>query len=187
MYGLTIGEAAKQARVRLETLRYYEREGLVASPPRSAANYRLYPEDTVRRVQFIKRAQGLGFSLKEIKELLSLHADPTTPCADVRHRALSKINDVEEKMRTLQAMKHALTQLVEACPGQGAMSDCPILASLAIEGRLCKVMQKPYAVQTCTGGEPFEPSCQASAQHGSSRQILVLVRRALRMNQRKKP
>jgi MerR family mercuric resistance operon transcriptional regulator len=69
MNGLTIGDVAKQAKVRIETLRYYEREGLVASPPRSPSNYRLYPEDTVRRVQFIKRAQELGFSLKEIKEL----------------------------------------------------------------------------------------------------------------------
>jgi MerR family transcriptional regulator, copper efflux regulator len=116
--------------VRIETLRYYEREGLVASPPRSVSNYRLYPEETVRRVQFIKRAQELGFSLKEIKELLSLRADPTVPCADVRSRALAKINDIDQKMRTLQAMKHTLTHLVEECPGQGAITDCPILESL---------------------------------------------------------
>jgi MerR family copper efflux transcriptional regulator len=90
MKGVTIGDVAKQAKVRIETLRYYEREGLVASPPRSLSNYRLYPEDTVRRVQCMKRAQELGFSLKEIKELLSLRIEPTTSCADVRNRALEK-------------------------------------------------------------------------------------------------
>jgi MerR family mercuric resistance operon transcriptional regulator len=133
MSALTIGDVAKQAGVRTETLRYYEREGLLASPPRSVSNYRLYPQETVRRVQFIKRAQELGFSLKEVKELLSLRADPTAPCADVRSRALTKISAIDEKIRTLQAMKHALTQLVEVCPGQGATTDCPILESLAIE------------------------------------------------------
>jgi MerR family copper efflux transcriptional regulator len=130
MNGFTIGDAAKQAGVRIETLRYYEQEGLVAPPPRSASNYRQYPEDTVRRVQFIKRAQELGFSLKEIKELLSLRVEPHTSCTDVRDRALTKITDIEQKIRSLKAMKHALTQLVEACPGQGTTTDCPILASL---------------------------------------------------------
>ena len=127
---LTIGDVARQAGVRIETLRYYEREGLVASPPRSVSNYRLYPEDTVRRVQFIKRAQELGFSLKEIKELLSLRVDPTTSCADVRSRALEKITTIEEKLRALKAMKQSLMQLVEECSGQGEITDCPILASL---------------------------------------------------------
>ena len=87
MDGLTIGAVAKQANVRVETLRYYERQGLVARPPRSRSNYRLYPADTVRRVQFIKRAQSLGFSLQEITELLTLRAEPTARCADVRRLA----------------------------------------------------------------------------------------------------
>lgn len=136
MNGLTIGDVAKQAKVRIETLRYYEREGLVASPPRSQSNYRLYPEDTVRRVQFIKRAQELGFSLKEIKDLLSLRVDPATSCADVRTRALEKITTIEEKLRSLKAMRQALTQLVEECPGEGAVTDCPILESLTMEERV---------------------------------------------------
>lgn len=136
MERLTIGEVAKQARVRIETLRYYERMGLVAPPPRNGSNYRLYPEETVRRVQFIKRAQELGFSLKEIKDLLSLRVEPTTSCADVRDRALAKINTIEEKLRALKAMKHALTQLVEECPRQGAVTDCPILESLHMEERV---------------------------------------------------
>src|SRR5919197_4040274 len=126
MNGLTIGEVAKQAHVRIETLRYYERMGLVASPPRSEANYRLYPLETVRRVQFIKRAQELGFSLKEIMELLALRATPETPCADIRQRALVKITAIEEKIQTLTAMKYALVQLVAECSGQGELTDCPI-------------------------------------------------------------
>ena len=133
---LTIGEVAKQAHVRIETLRYYERRGLVAPPPRNGSNYRLYPPDTVRRVQFIKHAQELGFSLKEITELLALRATPETPCADIRARALAKIDTIEAKLRAFHAMKSALTQLVAECSGQGAVTDCPILASLDTEGNL---------------------------------------------------
>ena len=130
MQGLTIGEVAKRAAVHIETLRYYERQGLVARPPRSRSNYRLYPEETVPRIQFIKRAQQLGFSLKEIRELLALRATPQIQCADVRERALAKIREIEHKVRTLQAMHTALTRLVAACAGQGHIADCPILESL---------------------------------------------------------
>jgi MerR family transcriptional regulator, copper efflux regulator len=136
MESLTIGEVAKQAHVRIETLRYYERTGLVASPLRSESNYRLYPQETVRRVQFIKRAQELGFSLKEIMALLALRATPETPCADIRSRALDKITAIEEKIQTLNAMKHALAKLVEECSGQGEITDCPILAALDPEGNV---------------------------------------------------
>jgi MerR family transcriptional regulator, copper efflux regulator len=130
MERLTIGEVAQLAHVRIETLRYYERTGLLARPPRSASNYRLYPPETVRRVQFIKRAQELGFSLKEILELLALRATPETSCADIRTRALDKIATIDGKIRALDAMKHALAQLVAACAGQGDITECPILASL---------------------------------------------------------
>ena len=131
----TIGEVAQHAHVRIETLRYYERIGLVAPPPRNGANYRLYPQETVRRVQFIKRAQALGFSLKEIIELLALRATPETPCADVRRRAFDKITAIDEKIRMLHAMKQTLAQLVAACSGQGEFTDCPILASLDADER----------------------------------------------------
>src|SRR5438067_1978791 len=99
MERFTIGEVAQQAHVRIETLRYYERTGLVSPPPRSESNYRLYPQETVRRVRFIKRAQELGFSLKEITELLGLQATPETSCADIRTRALDKITAVDDKIR----------------------------------------------------------------------------------------
>jgi len=133
---LTIGAVATQAQVRIETLRYYERTRLVASPPRSESNYRLYPKETVRRVQFIKRAQELGFSLKEIMELLTLRATPEIPCVDIRRRALDKITIVEETIQALHSMKHALAKLVEECSGQGEITDCPILAALDTEGKV---------------------------------------------------
>ena len=133
---LTIGKVAKQANVCVETLRYYERRGLVTLPPRNGSNYRLYPQETVRRVQFIKRAQQLGFSLKEIAEILELRATPQTLCADIRTRTVAKIDTMEEKIRALQVMKRALRQLVAECPGQGETTACPILASLDAEGDL---------------------------------------------------
>ena len=132
----TIGEVAQHAHVRTETLRYYERMGLVAPPPRNGANYRLYPQETVRRIQCIQRAQALGFSLKEIIELLALRATPETPCADIRTRAFDKITAIDEKIEALNAMKYALAKLVDACSGQGEITDCPILASLDTEGNV---------------------------------------------------
>jgi MerR family transcriptional regulator, copper efflux regulator len=134
MERLTSGEVAEQAQVQVETLRYYERMGLVAHPPRSASNYRLYSQETVRRVQFIKRAQELGFSLKEIMELLALRATPETPCADIRRLALEKITTIEEKIQTLTAMKYALAKLVDECSGHGEITECPILAALDTQG-----------------------------------------------------
>ena len=84
MQALTIGEVAKAADIGVETVRFYEREGLIAEPPRRQSGYRQYPPDTIRRLRFIRRAKDLGFTLKEIGELLDLHVDPTRSCADVR-------------------------------------------------------------------------------------------------------
>jgi MerR family mercuric resistance operon transcriptional regulator len=117
----------------VETLRYYERRGLVARPLRNVANYRLYSAEIVQRVRFIKHAQALGFSLKEIKELLALRAAPRARCADVRIRAEAKINTIDAKIRALQAMRKALAKLVTECAGHGPITDCPILEALDIE------------------------------------------------------
>lgn len=135
MDGMTIGDVAKEAKVHIETLRYYERRGLLTSPPRSTSNYRLYAADTVRRVRFIKGAQELGFSLKEILELLSLRAEPNTRCEDIRERAEAKIENLEAKIRSLRAMKQALTKLVAECSGNGPITECPILESVDFEKR----------------------------------------------------
>jgi len=134
MTGLKVGEVAKQAGVNLQTIHYYERRGLLPKPPRSGSNYRAYPGDAVLRVRFIKRAQELGFTLKEIKELLSLRASPRTRCADVRNRAEAKVQDIDNKVRTLHAMRKALTKLIGECSGSGPVSQCPIMEALDSEG-----------------------------------------------------
>jgi MerR family mercuric resistance operon transcriptional regulator len=130
MTGLKVGEVAKQAGVNLQTVHYYERRGLLLRPPRTESNYRAYPVEAVLRVRFIKRAQELGFTLKEIKELLALRAAPRTRCADVRERAESKVYDIDDKIRTLQAMRKALTKLIGECSGSGPVSQCPILEAI---------------------------------------------------------
>lgn len=130
MKRLTIGQLARQANVHIETIRYYERRGLISEPPRRESGYRQYALDTVGRVQFIKRAQELGFSLKEIQELLSLHVDPGTTSADIKRRAEAKLADIDAKLRDLSRMKAALMRLTVACRGRGPTSECPILNAI---------------------------------------------------------
>lgn len=127
---MTIGRIAKLAQVGVETIRFYEREGLLKEPPRRVSGYRQYPADTVDRVRFIRRAKYLGFTLKEIKELLSLRVAPRTRCAHVRERAEAKVRDIDEKLRTLEAMRDALTKLISECSGDGPVTACPILEAL---------------------------------------------------------
>lgn len=130
MEWLTTGELANEGGVNLETIRYYERRGLLSKPPRTPTGYRTFDGEAVRRLRFIKQAQALGFSLKEIKELLALRLDPRTSCGDVRRRAEAKIADIDAKVRALRAMKRALVRLTAACAGRGPVSACPILESL---------------------------------------------------------
>ena len=136
MANLKIGELAELGQVNLQTIRYYEREGLLPKPPRLASGYRVFSSDAVRRVRFIKRAQELGFSLKEIKELLSIRFDPESDCSGVRKLARAKVVDIEQKIRTLQAMRKVLGKLATACPGRGPLSDCPILESFEPDGEI---------------------------------------------------
>ncbi len=130
MEPLSIGQVAKQAGVGIETLRFYERQGLIDSPPRKQSGYRQYPKGAVKRVVFIKRAKELGFSLKEISELLSLKVDPSTKCADVKKRAEEKISHIEDKIRTLKRMRNTLKRLSASCDVKGPASECPILEAL---------------------------------------------------------
>lgn len=130
MNGLKVGEVAKEAGVNIETLRFYERGRLLPPPPRSEGNYRLYSEDSVRRLRFIKRAKELGFTLKEIKDLLSLRAAPRSRCVSVRRQAEEKLKTIDEKIQILQGMRKALGRLIEECAGQGPATECPILGAL---------------------------------------------------------
>src|SRR5574340_1048371 len=104
---LTIGLVTRRAGVGVETVRFYERQGLIEEPPRRPSGYREYDDEVVSRLGFIRRAKELGFTLKQIKELLSLRRDPSTPAADVKRRAAAKIADIETKIRTLQRMREA--------------------------------------------------------------------------------
>jgi len=130
MNNLTMGQLAKKTKVNIETIRYYERRGLIPEPPRLESGYRQYTEDFVDRIKFIKRAQELGFSLKEILDLLSLRVDPDTTCGDVKKRAEIKLADVEDKIEALKRIKNALSKLVASCSGRGPTSECPILEFL---------------------------------------------------------
>lgn len=127
---LKIGEVAARGGVNLQTIRYYEREKLLPAPPRLPSGYRMFPEQTVQRVRFIKHAQELGFSLAEIRELMSIQIDPRKECSDVKRLAKSKIADIEEKIRRLESMKRVLSGLTKLCPGRGPSSVCPILESI---------------------------------------------------------
>lgn len=130
METLSIGQVARKARVGVETVRFYEREGLLKEPPRRASGYRQYPEQVITRLHFIKRAQQLGFSLKEISELLLLRVDAHTSCDEVKQRAEAKVAEVERKMIELQCMRQALLQVASLCTGQGPASACPMLDAL---------------------------------------------------------
>lgn len=141
MSTLTIGQVARQAGVGVETIRYYEREGLLEEPDRRESGYRQYGRGVIDRLRFIKNAQGLGFTLREIKELLHIHADEDATRAEVRRRAEEKVAAVEAKIADLQRVRAALAGLIESCDGEGPLDGCPIIAALA-SGRLASCPQR---------------------------------------------
>lgn len=130
MTGLRTGELARQAEVNIQTLRFYERLGLLPVPPRRASGYREYPPEAVELVRFIKRAQDLGFSLREVKELLDLRQVPRATCGDVVVLAGRKIEEIDAKISDLRSMRAALTKLLKNCTGTGPIAKCPIIESL---------------------------------------------------------
>jgi DNA-binding transcriptional MerR regulator len=107
---------------------------LLAEPPRLASGYRQYREEAVSRIRFIRRSKELGFSLREIQELLSLRVDRQTSSAEVKRKAEAKLVDIEQKIDDLQRMKQALAKLTACCSGEGSVGDCPILEALATPG-----------------------------------------------------
>ena len=130
---LTIGKLADSTGVTPDTLRFYEREGLMPPPPKSEGGYRLYGADAARRVLFIREAQTCGFTLAEIAELLTLRESDSACCGDVRRRALQKKLQLETKIRALKAMSNALNSLITNCAEDSTdhpIGECPILAAL---------------------------------------------------------
>jgi MerR family mercuric resistance operon transcriptional regulator len=127
---MMIGQVAKQAGVNIQTVRFYERKGLVTPAGRKASGYREYTAEAVRRIRFVKHAQEIGFSLREIEDLLSLRVDPATTCGDIRAHAEEKMTEVARKILNLQHMQRALAVLVAQCDGHGPVSECPIIEAL---------------------------------------------------------
>jgi Hg(II)-responsive transcriptional regulator len=128
---MRIGEAASRAGVNVETLRYYERRGLLREPDRQSSGYRSYGEDAVRVVRFIKRAQELGFTLTDVEGLLRL-ADGEGPesCREVRTLATAKIEDMDRRIATLKAMRASLVALVQTCNRRGSKRECPLIEAI---------------------------------------------------------
>jgi Hg(II)-responsive transcriptional regulator len=126
---MRIGEVAEQAGVNIQTLRYYERRGLLPEPQRGSSGYRAYDPDSVRLVRFIKRAQELGFTLREIEDLIELRQSPRRG-TEVRAVASAKVEDIERRIRQLKAMRKALGGLVAACDCEGGTLACPIIEAL---------------------------------------------------------
>ncbi|MFI5300660.1 MAG: MerR family DNA-binding protein [Polyangiales bacterium] len=127
MSKMTIGTVAKLAGVGVETVRFYERRGVIVQPARRGGAFREYPNDTVKRLQFVHAAQGLGFTLDEITSLLALRASPGKSCATVRDRALAKVAILDDKLRELRRMRRALVRLSQRCDGDRAIDRCGIL------------------------------------------------------------
>jgi len=132
MKPLLIGQLARLADVGVETIRFYERTGLLGSPERRRSGYRMYDQEAVARLQFIRRAKQLGFTLEEIKELLALHGDPGATRADVKAAAVAKVDDITRRIRDLERMRGALETLASRCHGdEESAATCPILEALA--------------------------------------------------------
>ncbi|MCR9145557.1 MAG: MerR family transcriptional regulator [bacterium] len=130
---LNSGKVASLAGVNKQTLRYYERIGLIDPAPRDDSGYRKYPAETVDRIRFIQRAKDLGFQLAEISELLKLRIDRRTNCDRVRSRAAAKRGEVQRKLRDLRRLDRALAGLIDACDQRVTTDACPILAALESE------------------------------------------------------
>ena len=129
----TISKAAEEAGVGVETIRFYERKGLIDQPLRpKGGGYRVYSKEAIERIRFIRQAQELGFTLKEIEELHDLRSSTDATCEDVRLKAQRKVDEIDQKIRTLQALKKALTPLLTECMGsrEQGPDECPILEAI---------------------------------------------------------
>lgn len=179
--GMTISRAAEQAGVGVETIRFYERRGLVEQPARPrSGGYRFYDDEVVERIRFIRQAQELGFSLREIEELLSLRADPGADCGDVRTQAVSKREEVDRKIAQLQHIRSALDALIASCPGGGALRACTIIDAMAGR-RATKALRPPGKTvrqnRTTKGRDVKTATLKIDGMHcdGCARTIEALV------------
>ena len=133
---MRVGELSRHAGVNVETVRFYERKGLLPAPQRQPSGYRVYDDTGLKRLRFIKRAQELGFTLREIHELLELRVQQGSTCGDIKARASRHLRDVEEKLRSLREVRKALQQLIDLCDGDRLVGDCPIVIAAALSSKL---------------------------------------------------
>lgn len=131
---LTTGQVAEESGVKKDTVLYYEREGLIAEPPRLENGYRQFPNDVVRTIRFIQEAQSLGFTLNEIRSLLSIREGETQDCDNVQKLARDKQASIQNKIEQLKRMERTLDELIEQCEQNGTYDYCPIIESLQPEG-----------------------------------------------------
>ena len=127
---MTIGQVAKSAGVGVETIRFYEREGLLNKPKRRQSGYRVFTPEAVSRIRFIKKAKQLGFSLREIRDLLYLRVDSGATAADLKKQVDAKIGQIDDRLQDLKRMRGALIKVSKACTGKGPIGDCPLLDAL---------------------------------------------------------
>ncbi|MGE3507003.1 MAG: MerR family DNA-binding protein [Alphaproteobacteria bacterium] len=179
--GMTISRAAERADVGVETIRFYERRGLIEQPARPrSGGYRCYDGDTVERIRFIRQAQHLGFSLREIAELFVLRADPAADCGDVRTQATSKREEVDRKIAQLRHIRAALDDLIASCPGGGALCACTIMDALA-QPRATEALRPPgktdHRNRTTKGRNVKTTTLKIDGMHcdGCARTIEALV------------
>jgi Hg(II)-responsive transcriptional regulator len=145
MEALTIGKVARKAGVNVETIRFYERQGIIRQPPKpNGTGVRIYADEAVARIRFVREAQQLGFTLREIGELLALRANPATDCSKVRGKAAAKLHDVQQKIERLRQIGAALETLIVACPARGSLRACSIID--ALELRSAAQQPRPIAV-----------------------------------------
>lgn len=130
---LSIGQVAKATGVSVETIRFYEKRGLVSAPARTAAGYRQYPPETVKRIGFIQHAKDAGFTLSEVGELLTLRQAESDTCSQVKRRAQLKLLDVERRLQDLHMVRNALSGLIARCDITDQMGECPIIEALEPE------------------------------------------------------
>lgn len=133
--GISIGEVAKRTDLGVETIRFYEREGLIEEPPRKLSGYRQYPENVIERIRFIRRAKDLGFSLKEIRELLELQKNEAATAADVKKVTEAKVEELTQKMLELEKMKTTLNRLIDEC-AEGSAKACSLFTHLSSDSPL---------------------------------------------------
>lgn len=131
---MTVGVVAKRAGVNIDTIRYYERQGLLSKSARTRAGYRTFTEETIQRLRFIKNAKALGFTLGEIKQLLVLRVTAGSACTAVRRQAQAKVSHIEEKITSLENMKEALQKLITVCLADKPTAKCSFLTNLNSEG-----------------------------------------------------